>query len=490
MESKSLILRAVHVFMILSLLFCVSLAYAEEFPQKIQWKSNANALEYKVELQNTSSGKTQEIKTDKTYAELSLVPGQYRYRVYAYDFLGREAGVSAWTKFEVFKANKPSIKSVEKNVTVQKDSSLSISVDISDINKNSKFELVNEGLEGNISSTERSKLGESSSETGAITSLRFTNVPAGKWRLKVTNASGLSALSDVITVGGDKTYTAEEVSEIKKRAEDAVRAEMQATMDEYIKNSELAQAEKEKLLREQEKQENDSRAEEEKARIEAEKQRRNEELQRIEDENRRAEEERLRLAAEKEAAKRAKEEWKAAHPYIWKNVIFEAGVGLTTNVVNDIIKEYYDDSPVLALNVRAQYFPWTSGSEKFGLELGFLTQSFENNTSYYEAKLESNVFDVKIVWQHSLLKTVATSLKVGTGVDLFEKSIDYIETTSKRGSPEAKSYLYPSLCAGGSLFFTPWKFLVFETGVDLTAVLAGSRPMGFVTPYACIGFRF
>ena len=85
-------------------------------------------------------------------------------------------------------------------------------VEISGINANTTFELVSDSLQGTISPEEKKSMALGSSETDKITHLDFKNVPPGKWRLKVTNVSGLSALSDFITVEGEKMYTDDEVS--------------------------------------------------------------------------------------------------------------------------------------------------------------------------------------------------------------------------------------------------------------------------------------
>ena len=428
--------------------------FADEisFPQKLEWKSNANALEYKVEVQNIATGKTQVLTTDKTSTEISLMPGKYRYRISAYDFLGKEASVSSWTNFEVFKANKPKIKDVEPSVKVQEETgSVGIDVNISDINKDTKFELVNESLEGAISIEEKSLMGTSSSETEKITHLDFKNVPPGKWRLRVTNASGLSSLSEVIEIEGEKKYSEEEVEKIKKEAEDAVRSEMQAQVEEYKKN-----AEAEKLATEKAK----------------------------------AEEEAAKQQEDEEKPEVPVKPKKPSKPYKWKNVIFEGGLAYSMNILGDTIKDYYEEKNVIALNARVKFLPVKIQNEQIGAEIGFLRQEFKKDNSYLTAKLESNIIDAKIVCQHRVMENVFVAGKLGGGVDMVTKSIDYSASAPNRLPPDKKNYFYPAAVAGASVFFTPWKFVVAEIGADFTYVLAGSSPLGFVSPYACIGFRF
>ena len=440
-------------FAIILLLLAVPV-FADEisFPQKLEWKSNANALEYKVEVQNVATGKTQVLTTDKTSTEISLMPGKYRYRISAYDFLGKEASVSSWTNFEVFKANKPKIKDVEPSVKVQEETgSVGIDVNISDINKDTKFELVNESLEGAISIEEKSLMETSSSETEKITHLDFKNVPPGKWRLRVTNASGLSSLSEVIEIEGEKKYSEEEVEKIKKEAEDAVRSEMQAQVEEYKKN-----AEAEKLAAEKAK----------------------------------AEEEAAEQQEDEEKPEVPVKPKKPSKPYKWKNVIFEGGLAYSMNILGDTIKDYYEEKKVIALNARVKFLPVKIQNEQIGAEIGFLRQEFKKDNSYLTAKLESNIIDAKIVCQHRVMENVFVAGKLGGGVDMVTKSIDYSASAPNRLPPDKKNYFYPAAVAGASVFFTPWKFVVAEIGADFTYVLAGSSPLGFVSPYACIGFRF
>ena len=517
--------------------------FAEDgtFYQKIEWKSNANALEYKVEIQNLANGKSQFIKTEKTSTELSLAPAKYRYRVFAYDFLGKEASVSSWTNFEVYKANKPKINNIEEKVSVPKNGGkVALDVQIDDVNANSTFELVSESLQGTIRANDRLKMKNTASETDSVTHLDFKNVPPGKWRLRVTNASGYSSLSDVITVEGERIYTAAEVEEIKKAAEDerekAVRKEFEDNMDEYIRIAEEERArEAERIAREKAEAERARIAEEERIRAEkeaaekarlaeeerkkaekekaeiarierekrlaeerAENERRREE-ERIAREKAEAERERLealaKIEAEKKAAeeakRRAKEERKN-RPYIWKNIAFEGGLGYGISLYDGTIRSNYDSSMSPALNFRIKFLPYgKTDSNRFGFELNYLSMEFEKENEFYSADLKSAIFDVKFLWQHKLVDSLFLCTKGGFGIDSIKKTLEYNSSSlPSRPSPEDKSYFYPVFAGGVSLFYIPWKCIVFETGIDFTHVFSSSSQMGFVTPFVCAGFRF
>ncbi|MDE6774028.1 MAG: hypothetical protein K2J14_05310, partial [Treponemataceae bacterium] len=182
----------------LCLMLCAALLSADEpkFSQRIEWRANANALEYKVEIQDTATNTVSSFTTEKTFAELSLAPGNYRYRVTVYDFLGRKATTSAWTAFSVIQAAKPEIRRIEKNVTVpDADERLEIAVDIANVSADSVVELVSENVPGELEIS-----GGGTDEKERVSKVYFQDVPPGKWRLRVTNASGFSAESDVIEI--------------------------------------------------------------------------------------------------------------------------------------------------------------------------------------------------------------------------------------------------------------------------------------------------
>lgn len=470
METRKKI--AARIFLILLVLFAVPLFAEDSFPQKIEWKSNANALEYKVEVQNISTGKVQTITTDRTSTELSLPPDRYRYRVHAYDFLGKESSVSSWTNFEVFKAGKPKISGIEKSAQKGTDGSIGLSVEISDVNENSKFELVNESLNGTIGVSDKLKMKKSASETENVSHLDFKNVPPGKWRLRVTNPSGLSSLSDIITVEGDKAYSTDEIEKIRFELEENIRAELQKKFDEE-KASEIEKAIAEHELAK-------IRAEEE--RIEAEKRAEEEERLRLE------REEQLRLEMEEAEKRRLKEERKRNKKPT--DFIIEGGLGVTLRFYDKEFKDGYDQSFAPSLNVRAMILPINRGSNKYGLELCYIGQKLTHETDFLNAELISNVFDAKIVWQHEIVKHLSFQVKAGGGACMLKKSIAYSSNYLSRNAPDDASYIYPVAAGNLSVFCNILKFIVLEAGADYTHVLTDSSSMGMVTPYACAGIKF
>ncbi len=458
----------------------LSFSADKTFSQKIEWKTDANAFEYKVEVQNIESGKSIFIKTEKTVAEVKLSSGKYQYRVFAYDFLGKEAGVSPWTSFDVYKASKPKINMVEKTVQLPKKGGVSIAVDISDVNANSKFELVNDSLKGSLDSKDGM---DTDSETGTVKKLNFKDLPPGKWRLKVTNASGLSSLSDPIEIVGDKTFTEEELNKIREEAiNDAKKS---YSVEKLTKEME---AEERRQIREKEAEE--KRLERE--RLEEEKRLAKEEA---EQKKREAEEEKIHQAEEKrlakEEAKRAKAEWKAAHPYVYKDLIFEVGAGGTFALYDGSIKDYTGRNLSMSVMAKIAWLPFSLYEKnKIGAEFSFLNQNFEGEETAYKIKLDTSVFDLRAVWRRKLSQKTYFMAKGGFGLNIFEKHLDYNYSSQTRSAPDDKTFVYPTVSFGASAFFTPWKFLVCEVGLDYNHVFASDMATGFVTPYACAGFRF
>ena len=92
MKIKCFVL-SILIFLIFALPLVAQEAEADTFLhskfQRIEWNSDDNALEYRIEIQNIETKKSYEFKTDKNVLEFNLPSGNYRYRVAPYDFLVR-----------------------------------------------------------------------------------------------------------------------------------------------------------------------------------------------------------------------------------------------------------------------------------------------------------------------------------------------------------------------------------------------------------------
>jgi hypothetical protein len=204
MQIKKFLAKTVKIQFVLALLMLASGAFAQKAPfnQVLEWKADKNAFYYRVEIQKSGSGKSDFIQTEKNTAHVQLEPGRYRYRVYVYDFLGRQSSVNEWTDFEVLKANHPQFKRPPKDVILPEDKDFfEVPVDISGVSANSTVTVVNEQtgyeLKGKLN-FKNPAAGES--ETNRATNANFGYVRPGTYFIRVTNPSGFSAKSDTFKI--------------------------------------------------------------------------------------------------------------------------------------------------------------------------------------------------------------------------------------------------------------------------------------------------
>lgn len=176
---------------------------SRNFVQKLEWEEDPNALEYKLEIQSLekkSLSKT--VVTKDTFFEFSMPAGLYQYRVFAYDFLGRQASVTEWKEFTITKALAPEIQ-LEKDTALiphnKNKDKLTVPVDIEKITEETKVVFVNvetgEEIEGQIE-VETDEEGNAKSSEAV-----FPDVAPGKYKIMVTNPSGLSSESAPVDVG-------------------------------------------------------------------------------------------------------------------------------------------------------------------------------------------------------------------------------------------------------------------------------------------------
>ena len=244
MQNKKIRFSSKKIFSLFLILVTGSLLFAQEtkFPQTIKWRSDKNAYYYRVEVQNQTTGKSDIIKTEKNQLELSLQPGKYRYRIYVYDFLGREAGVNQWTSFEILKASKPEITLLDKKVYIPESGDyFNINAKITGVSAKSTVILINEEtgheVKGELLLQNDSK---SASETANAVRARFYYVRPGKWHLKITNSSGYSSQSESFEIIDSANLTSSQKTQeleaaLKKaEAEKITEEEVQKKVDEAV----------------------------------------------------------------------------------------------------------------------------------------------------------------------------------------------------------------------------------------------------------------
>ena len=189
-------------------------AFAQDKPiytQNLEWILDENALSYKVEVESLESGEITKYETEDNFITLSLPAGKYRYRIFAYDFLGKEADATPWIHFEILKVKTPEItKEAAPPVFSEDSDKYEIAIDIADITDDTVVELVNE-------------------ETGEVirgelvvraVKAQFDDLPEGEWKMRVTNPGG------VITESNASIEVDEELAKEKEKfAEPEVIAE-------------------------------------------------------------------------------------------------------------------------------------------------------------------------------------------------------------------------------------------------------------------------
>lgn len=182
--------------------------------QKIEWHADRNAFYYRVEVMNVATGKTTFVKTEKNSTTVSLEPGKYRYRVYVYDFLDREAGVNEWTDFDVFKANPPLVRKIEQKIILPEASDeFTLKAEILQISEKSTVSLVNQGTGRETAGRFTELKNTGGNETGSAQAAIFPYVRTGTFRIKITNPSGHTVLSEPFEIIDAETVAKQKADE-------------------------------------------------------------------------------------------------------------------------------------------------------------------------------------------------------------------------------------------------------------------------------------
>ena len=187
------------IFLILLLSAPLLYGQEKEFSQTLSWEEDENAFSYRVELQSLEDKSLLSFETEDSSIKLKLKPGKYKYKIYALDFLGRDASESDWQDFTVIKAMKPVIEDLPANLLVADNEKVdfSVPVEVSSITKETSVVIVNtkskEEIKGSLKFITR---GEEIIASDAV----FPEVLEGNWVIKITNPSGLMSQTEEIEV--------------------------------------------------------------------------------------------------------------------------------------------------------------------------------------------------------------------------------------------------------------------------------------------------
>ena len=443
MQSKKLFVSTFIIFLFTVMASYCLFAQENRFKQKLEWEADPNALEYKVEIKGASSSSVlKEFTTQNCFVEFSMAPGEYSYRVFAYDFLGREASCTEWENFTITKALQPKVNLKDVNVTVDGNSKrpVTIPVDVASITDESTLVFVNtetgEKIEGIINT--------SKAEDGSVSSssVVFPNVSIGEWKMVVTNPSGLSTESEPVSVspagkkiviGKSSVKTSEDQSQIKPPVE-VVHA-----VEEDVPG----------------KDQNDEKKEEE--------------------------------IAEKKAEQI--EEVKEKKPYVVQDINLLVGmpIGFSLydeffNSLSNVIKmDWYVTAKIRWLFVDINNI-------QIGPELSFASLPFMYDNDSLSILTNTYLYQLNAVVKINLTDKIGINAKAGAGVSIISV---YSRKLSDPNPPEpAKWFGY--ICAQGGVSFVwiPAKHFIVETGVDFTHIFMPDVQAGIFEPYLTVGVRF
>ena len=486
--------RKLYTILILLVLFSSSILSAQstKFKQKLSWVEDKNAFDYKVEIRGVETSYKSLLESDTSFVEVSLPAGKYRYRVYAFDFLGRQASVSDWRDFTVLKAVQPQVVNKEKTVVpVKDDKKVSIPVDVKSIEEDSKVELVNKEtnqvVEGKLDVKVDDKNQLVASE--AV----FPMVEEGNWVVKVTNPSGLFTESEEIKV--ESNVTRQQLEAERKAEEERIAAERRAEEERIAAEEErLAverKAEEEERLAAERKAEEESLAAERKAEEERLAQARKAEQERLEAE-RKADEE--RLAAEEELAKAEVKKNKPAADFSML-----VGGGALINIYDGSLLKYNNqtlwkketDSSVLPeVNIRMAYLPVKFDGWKTGVELAAQTSILYFENEYIQSYLPFTVVELNCEIQRKLgTDKFLLALKLGGSASIINEIAKYKQDTEEERQASEAAFVNWGAQAGLSFVFIPVKNFEIELGCDFNHVFIPEMPTGNINTYLVMGVR-
>lgn len=450
MESKiKKYLKEIFIFLFL---FTPLYAQQNRFVQKVEWEIEPNAYEYKVEIEllkltatdsnskdnkDNSEQKEDELKkvqvftTTNNYIEFSYNPGLYRYRVFSYDFLGRECNVTEWVNFEIIKAYEPKFSDADTIQPEKNKKNIEIHLDLEDVTEETQVVLVNtetqEEVEGKLTKNKKNP-----DEKIAV----FPFVDGAEYKLKITNPGGLTAESE--TMDFTNLETPDERAAREKRL------------------AKEAEAERKRLEKE---------AEAERKRLEKE-----------------AKEEKKRLAKEEKEKNRNKEDYIPE-----KEVYFLLGGGIFMPLNESYLFSYnnqYEYSP--AFDLKIGFMPFIGKNNRFGFELSGMYSFVEYKTDSFSLTLPTEYVQLNLVYQLRFLhQKLGLSVRAGGSID-FTQRIKEIYGQKE----EVTTIPYFGWQAGLSFSYYPFNYLYLEIGVEYLSLFTGSNSTNVLFPMFNIGWRF
>lgn len=455
------------------LLFSVPLFSQEKkFTQKLQWEPEPNALEYKVEIQNandTSVKKT--FRTEKPFVEFSMPAGEYTYRIFTYDFLGRQASVTEWKPFSIKKAIKPEIHIRSETVRIEPDENAPVKIpaNVEKITPNSSAVVINEDTGERIEGTIEI---EKSGGTIVSGSVVVQGLKEGNWKVVIQNPSGLYSESEPIHVQRQEKRPEPEIA----KAGTALSAEETATLPD---GTDVAQAETAEHSDEPSAENAPSSGSEAVAVLdtaEADAESADESEEKQEDGEKKSDE-----AAEKSGVP-------------GQDIQILASFVMPFVFYDENIKNYAGSAFNWGVGAKIQWLPIDIGERKtvqFGLEISGTATQFSMQNEYISVTLPMLLAQGNLVSRINFgaKGKAGLNIKFGGGVSVIKKEISYTSSQERENPSDGR---YGHFCANGGLS-VDWivlRHFVLEAGADFTHIFITDMNTGMLNAYLAAGIRF
>ncbi|GHV84418.1 hypothetical protein AGMMS50230_00260 [Spirochaetia bacterium] len=154
-----------------------------EFVQRLSWPGDENAFQYELIIEQPEQGEAYRTITKFTFAEFSLPPGNYRYRVVVYNLLRQPESVSAWKAFTILPALQPEITAFSPRFFDPRQGQITITIEGQNLLPDAEVSLERKG----ISWPPRLYQADPSGERAVLV---YDELPLGAYTIRIKNPGG------------------------------------------------------------------------------------------------------------------------------------------------------------------------------------------------------------------------------------------------------------------------------------------------------------
>ncbi|MDR2482624.1 MAG: porin family protein [Treponema sp.] len=170
-----------------------------QFIQRLSWPENENASQYELEVErreapDAAAGLQEYVEayriiTTEAWAEFSLPPGDYRYRVIFYNLLRQPEYAAAWVEFTILLALQPELKDfTPRNFAAKRGDALELVIEGSNLLPGAEIRLDRRGRSFLPQDCRLEPSGEQ-----AVLFYDVPDLPPGSYTITVQNPGGLEA---------------------------------------------------------------------------------------------------------------------------------------------------------------------------------------------------------------------------------------------------------------------------------------------------------